>query len=222
LDELDSENLVIHTHGGAISPKLVPKLDTNLDIRLGLEVARKEAIGKAAASLIKDNSVIILNSGTTILALVKELQNHSGLTIATNNLHISNKVNTSSVRALHIFGGTVLFSSQATLGPVSLLTSGSDELEIQCDLAIIAVGGVSSDGGYSVTNLGEASMFKDMMSRANKVVILADATKFGVKLFAKLGDLSQAEYFVTDVEPPKELRTALKQAQVEIILPLKN
>jgi DeoR/GlpR family transcriptional regulator of sugar metabolism len=221
LHELNSENFLIRTHGGAISPKIVPKLDSNLDIRLGLEVARKVAIGKAAASLIKDNSVILLNSGTTILALVKELKNHSGLTIATNNLHITKELNMSSVRALHIIGGTVLFSSQATLGPVSLMTSGGDELEIQCDLTMIAVGGVSADGGYSVTNLGEASMFKDMMAHGNKIAILADASKFGMKLFAKLGDLSQADYFVTDVEPPADLKLALEKARVQIVLPPK-
>ena len=222
LDELSSENILIRTHGGAISPTLIPKPDSNLDIRTGVQIARKEAIGKAAASLISNNSVVLMNSGTTVLAVVKALSNHTGLTIATNNLHITNELKATSVRALHIFGGTVLLSSEATIGPVTLPTAGGENLEIECDIALIAVGGVSIDGGYSVSNFAEASMFREMMKRAKKVAILADATKINIKHFARLSDLSEANYFVTDIDPPKEIKNALIKANVEIILPKKD
>lgn len=222
LDELSSENILIRTHGGAISPTLIPKPDSNLDTRTGVQIARKEAIGKAAASLISNNSVVLMNSGTTVLAVVKALSNHTGLTIATNNLHITNELKATSVRALHIFGGTVLLSSEATIGPVTLPTAGGENLEIECDIALIAVGGVSIDGGYSVSNFAEASMFREMMKRAKKVAILADATKINIKHFARLSDLSEANYFVTDIDPPKEIKNALIEANVEIILPKKD
>jgi DeoR/GlpR family transcriptional regulator of sugar metabolism len=219
LDDLNLEGILIRTHGGAISPKLVPKLDSNLDIRLGIEVARKEAIGRAAASIIKDNSVVIMNSGTTVLAVAKALNNHVGLTIATNNLHVAKEIKPESVRALHIFGGTVLHSSQATIGPVNLFSSTGEVLDFRCDLALIAIGGIDHEYGYSVTNLGEASMFKQMMAQASKVGILADETKVGLKLFAKLGNLSEADYYITDTEPNKFLGNALEKAKVQIILP---
>ena len=222
LDELSSENILIRTHGGAISPTLIPKPDSNLDTRTGVQIARKEAIGKAAASLISNNSDVLMNSGTTVLAVVKALSNHTGLTIATNNLHITNELKATSVRALHIFGGTVLLSSEATIGPVTLPTAGGENLEIECDIALIAVGGVSIDGGYSVSNFAEASMFREMMKRAKKVAILADATKINIKHFARLSDLSEANYFVTDIDPPKEIKNALIEANVEIILPKKD
>ena len=222
LDELSSENILIRTHGGAISPTLIPKPDSNLDTRTGVQIARKEAIGKAAASLISNNSVVLMNSGTTVLAVVKALSNHTGLTIATNNLHITNELKATSVSALHIFGGTVLLSSEATIGPVTLPTAGGENLEIECDIALIAVGGVSIDGGYSVSNFAEASMFREMMKRAKKVAILADATKINIKHFARLSDLSEANYFVTDIDPPKEIKNALIEANVEIILPKKD
>ena len=222
LDELSSENILIRTHGGAISPTLIPKPDSNLDTRTGVQIARKEAIGKAAASLISNNSVVLMNSGTTVLAVVKALSNHTGLTIATNNLHITNELKATSVRALHIFGGTVLLSSEATIGPVTLPTAGGENLEIECDIALIAVGGVSIDGGYSVSNFAEASMFREMMKRAKKVAMLAEATKINIKHFARLSDLSEADYFVTDIDPPKEIKNALIEANVEIILPTKD
>ena len=81
---------------------------------------------------------------------------------------------------------------------------------------------MSIDGGYSVSNFAEASMFREMMKRAKKVAILADATKINIKHFARLSDLSEANYFVTDIDPPKEIKNALIEANVEIILPKKD
>ncbi len=220
LDELDADKILIRTHGGAIMPDLIPRPDTGIDVRLRVQVARKEAIGIAAATLVENNSVIIMNAGTTILAVARHLANHTGLTVVSNNLQISTELQPKSFRALHIIGGTVLHSSQATIGPVSFQTSGGGgELNIQCNLALLAVGGVSVDGGYSLNNFAETSMMKEMMARSEKVAILADSTKYGSRLFAQLGDLGRADYFVTDVVPPKNLSDALKEYKVEIVIP---
>jgi DeoR/GlpR family transcriptional regulator of sugar metabolism len=219
LDELSSDDLLIRTHGGAISMRLIPKPDSNLDLRLGIQTERKEKIARATVTLIENNCVLLMNSGTTILAVARALANHKDLTIVTNNLQIAKEISPSSVRALHIVGGTVLFSSEATIGPVALPIVGGEEIHIQCDIALISVGGVSAQGGYSVSNLAEASMFKEMIYKASKVVILADATKINLKLFAKLANLSDADYFVTDEEPPAAFKAALHEANVKLVLP---
>lgn len=220
LDELDTEKILIRTHGGAIMPDLIPRPDTGIDVRLRVQVARKEAIGAAAATLVKSNSVIIMNAGSTILAVARHLANHTGLTVVTNNLQISTELQPKSYRALYIFGGSVLHSSQATIGPVSFQTSGGGgELDIQCNLALLAVGGVSVEGGYSLNNFAETAMIKEMMARAEKVAILADSTKYDVRLFAKLADLGRPDYFVTDIVPPKDLLDALKEYKVELVIP---
>lgn len=218
LDDLDSENILIRTHGGAISPNIVPKPDTGLDVRMRVQIARKDAIASAAANLVQDNSVVIMNAGTTILAVARKLNNHTGLTVATNNLEISKELLPKCYRALHIFGGSVLHTSQATIGPVSFQALGGGDVDIQCNLALIAVGGVSLDG-YSVSNLAEASMLKEMMSRSEKVAILADSTKNGVRLFAQLAELGRADYFITDAAPPTDLSEALKKHKVQLITP---
>lgn len=218
LDDLDADNILIRTHGGAISPNIVPKPDTGVDVRMRVQTAKKEVIGAIAAGMVQDNSVVIMNAGTTIMAVARHLNNHSGLTVATNNLQISKELQPKSYRALHIFGGSVLHTSQATIGPVSFQAIGGGDVDIQCNLALIAVGGVSVDG-YSVSNLAEASMLKEMMARSEKVAILADSTKFGVRLFAQLADLGRADYFITDAAPSSDLSDALKKHKVQVITP---
>jgi DeoR family fructose operon transcriptional repressor len=220
LDELDTEGVLVRTHGGAVSLASIPRTDRGLDVRLHLQAAEKEAIANLAAGLVQDGSVIMINAGTTTLAVARALRNHRDLTIATNNLRIPAEISPKAFRDLYVFGGSVRSITQATTGPVSFsVAPGSAELDIRCDLALIAVGAVSSESGYSTSNLGDAAMMSAMMSRAAKVAILADSSKFERRFFARVADLGEADYLVTDTAPPRELAAALDAAGVEIVTP---
>lgn len=62
-------------------------------------------------------------------------------------------------------------------------------------------------------------MMSEMVSRASKVAILADSSKFGRRLFAQVADLSRVDFLVTDVAPPADLAEALRKNKVEVLLP---
>jgi DeoR family transcriptional regulator, fructose operon transcriptional repressor len=122
-----------------------------------------------------------------------------------------------AMRDLYVFGGPVRSITQATVGPVSLRVAGGFELDLRCDLALIGVGAVSADAGYSTSNLAEAAMMREMMSRAARVAILADSSKFGRRLFAQISELGSADYLITDSSPPPDLLDALSENDVEVI-----
>ena len=65
----------------------------------------------------------------------------------------------------------------------------------------------------------QASMMAGMINRAAKVVVLADSSKFGRQLFARIGPLEIADYLVTERAPEGELAEALAAAGVEVITP---
>lgn len=220
LDQLDSDGRIVRTHGGAMSLAAVSRsIDHGLDVRLRMQAGEKEIIGTLAATLVQNGSVIMLNAGTTALALARALRNHRHLTVATNNLQIPNVLLPSVFRDLYVFGGSVRSITQATTGPVSFnFRPGGGELEVRCDLALIAVGAVSGEG-YSTSNLGDAAMMAGMMSRADRVAILADSTKFGRRLFAQVSGLSGADVLVTETLPSVEMQRALADAGVELLTP---
>lgn len=219
LDQLDAEGLLIRTHGGAVSVASVPRSDRGLDVRLRMQTAEKEAIAELAAGLVVDGSVLMLNGGTTTLAVARALRDHRELTVATNNLRIPAEVPVKALRDLYVFGGSVRTVGQTTTGPVSFqLTAGGEQLAVQADLAIIAVGAVSTTG-YSTSNLGDAAMMAEMMAHASKVAILADSSKFGRRLFAQIAELGRADWFITDAPPPVDLAAALASAEVEVLTP---
>jgi DeoR family glycerol-3-phosphate regulon repressor/DeoR family fructose operon transcriptional repressor len=188
-------------------------------VRLNLQKTEKEKIAALAASLVEDGSTIMINGGTTTLALARHLHNHRDLTVATNNLLVPPAMSPPVIRDLYVFGGAVRSITQATIGPVSLRVAGDFELDLRCDLALIGVGAVSVDAGYSTSNLGEAAMMREMMSRAARVAILADSSKFGRRLFAQISELGSADYLITDASPPPDLLDALSENDVEVITP---
>lgn len=217
LDQLDGEGLVMRTRGGAVDPARMPRMDPGLNTRIQVHPDAKELIGATAASLVADGDVLIINAGTTALAVARNLREHRGLTIATNNLRLATEISPSCFRDLYLFGGDVRHAAQATIGPVAFpVSNGGHDMEIRCDLALVTVGGVSVDGGYSTSNLAEAAMMREMLGRAAKVAILADSSKFGRRLFAQITTLDAVDYFVTDQEPPADLAAALRKGRVEV------
>jgi DeoR/GlpR family transcriptional regulator of sugar metabolism len=220
LDQLDNEGLLIRTHGGAVSAHALPRPDTGLDVRLRIQVEAKETIGALAAQLVEDGSSLMVNGGTTVLALVRQLRNHRDLTIATNNLRLPMEIPTTCFRDLYVFGGPVRLVTQTTSGPVQFhVSANGSEHPVRCDLALVAVGGVSADDGYSTSNLEDAAMMRDMMERATKVAVLVDSSKFGRRLFAQVAPLYRADYFITDAAPSPELAEALTAAEVQLVNP---
>jgi DeoR family transcriptional regulator, fructose operon transcriptional repressor len=220
LDQLDADGVLVRTHGGAVSPTAVPKPDSGLEVRARVQASAKDQIGALVAGLVPDGASLIINAGTTTLALVRHLAEHRDLTIATNSLAIPAEIAPTVFRDLYVFGGAVRMSAQATVGPVAFpVMAGRLDVDIRCDLALICVGAVSQESGYSTSNLGEAAMMSEMMNRATQVAVMADSTKFGRRLFAQVAELGRADWFVTDVLPPADLAEALDAAGVEVITP---
>jgi DeoR family transcriptional regulator, fructose operon transcriptional repressor len=219
LDQLSAEGVLVRTYGGAVSLSTVSRVDRAVDVRLNLQEAEKEKIATLALSLVEDGSTIMINGGTTTLALARKLHNHRDLTVATNNLLVPPALSPAAIRDLYVFGGAVRLTTQATIGPISLRAAGGTELDIRCNLAFIGVGAISVDAGYSTSNLGEAAMMREMMARAARVAILADSSKFGRRLFAQVSELGGADYLVTDSSPPPDLLDALSENGVKLLTP---
>jgi DeoR family fructose operon transcriptional repressor len=219
LDQLATEGILVRTYGGAVSLSTVSRTDRAVDQRLTVQEQEKEKIAALAAALVQDGSTIMINGGTTTLALARNLGQHRDLTVATNNLLVPGALPPTAIRDIYVFGGAVRALTLATIGPVSFRANTGAELDISCDLALIGVGAVAADAGYTTSNLAEAAMMQEMISRAARVAILADSSKFSRRLFAQVSELGAADYLITDTAPPPDLRDALKASGVEVLTP---
>src|SRR4051812_12964123 len=74
LEALTQENKLIRTYGGALVPRDTPQPEIPMDVRLRDQVEEKQAIGRLAASLVRDGMVVALDASTTSLAVAHHLR----------------------------------------------------------------------------------------------------------------------------------------------------
>lgn len=220
LDALSSEGRIVRTRGGAMSKATTAWPELTVNVRQGVQNAAKDAIADLAVGLISDSSSIILNAGSTGLAVARRLHEMRDLTVATNNILLPSVIDPACLRELYLLGGRVRIGSQATVGALSLgLSPTGAPISIAADIALISVGAVSEDRGFSTGDPGEAQMMASMMERADTVALMVDSSKFDKRLFAEVAPLSAADYLITDAPPPARLGDALKDAGVQVLVP---
>ena len=220
LQYLHEQGVVVRSYGGVVRRDDLARFDRPFLSRMRANSDAKAAIGALAASLVSDLQTLIVNGGTTTLALARALEDKRDLTVVTNNLQLPENIPATSVRQLHIIGGQCRVISLATLGPVELPdVHGGRTHSFHADLAFIGVGGVSSEGGFTGADLRESSMIRQMIESAERVVVLADSSKFGRTAFAHIGELSIADILITEHAPAPEIGAALAEAGVELLIP---
>lgn len=219
LQYLHEQGVVVRSYGGVVRRDDLARFDPPFVSRTGANKDAKAAIGALAATLVSDQQTLIVNGGTTTLALARALKGKKDLTVVTNNLHLPGNIPAGAVSELHILGGQFRMTSFATLGPVELPdVEGGRTHAFHADLAFIGVGGVSGELGFTGGDLRESSMIRHMIERAERVVVLADSSKFGRTAFARIGELSLADGLITEKAPGQEIGAALAEAGVELLI----
>jgi DeoR family transcriptional regulator, fructose operon transcriptional repressor len=214
LDWLADQGLLARTYGGAVRLSDLTTSDTLFSDRASLNQDSKRRIALAAVGRINDGETVLLNGGTTTLAVARALSARKDLTIVTNNIRIPSEVPPSAIRDVYLLGGTCRVASHVTLGPVSFPGTAG----VSADVAVIGVGGISARAGLSTTNLPEAQMMAQMLESAHRAIVVADSSKFGRSAFAHIAPLEVVETLITDAEPEEDLRSALAAAEVELVL----
>jgi DeoR/GlpR family transcriptional regulator of sugar metabolism len=214
LEWLAKRGAVSRTYGGAVSIGAPATADTSFSDRSSVHSHEKERIALAAAERIADGETVILNGGTTTLAVARALGERRNLTIVTNNLRLPSALPPGAVRDVYLLGGSCRLASNVTIGPVTF--PGTEG--ISADIAVIGVGGVSARSGFTTSNLQEAQMMAEMMASAQRTMVVADSSKFGRSAFAHIIRLEAAASLITDSDPGEELLDALSAAEVELVV----
>ena len=155
---------------------------------------KKNGIAQCAAQLIDENDSIMIASGTTVQALSKFIKPKNKPTVITSSLYVvMHLIHDKSIEILQL-GGYIRHSSGSVIGTYAERILGN----ISCSKLILGVDGLDLDYGLSTTNLDEAQLNKKMLSSAQRIIALADSSKFRKKSFAKICDLHQIHELITD------------------------
>lgn len=210
LQELDGEGLIERSHGGALPVESVARERTYVEKQVQNKGA-KETIGRRAAEEIQDGQVVFFDSGTTTIEVARAAPPASFIA-ATNSPPLAMDLAQADVE-VKLTGGTLRQHTWALVGP-----TGESFLErTNFDRLFLGTNAITPRDGLSTPNEDEARMKSLMCQRAQRVVLVADATKIGRRSFFRFAELSDVDAFVTDAELSTDEREAFETAGVEII-----
>ena len=185
LSYLEQQKKLYRTHGSAIliSPYISDR-----------HVNEKRAIGAAAAALVSQDDSIIIASGTTMAFLAREIKPVGRLTVITAAVPVTQILSQHADVDVIQLGGITRSSSVSVVGPFaeSMLRN------FNCSKLFVGVDGIDTEFGLTTTNMLEASLNGAMINAAQKVVVLADSSKFGRRGFSKICDLEAVDRIITD------------------------
>lgn len=207
LTYLEKTGAIMRTHGSV-------RIVNPFPVRNELFSKEKLAIARCAAQMVKDNSIITLDSGTTILALARQLVNRKGLTVATNSTAIANIFCDSDVTTI-LAGGELDGPSQAVVGPHADNFFDS----IHSSILFFTATGVDMKRGLMTMSPFHTSVKRAMMKNADRRVLLLDPGKFDRLCMINLADFSEVDCLVL-AKPLEnnEFQKMLEDIGVEIIV----
>jgi DeoR/GlpR family transcriptional regulator of sugar metabolism len=212
LSELESKDLVIKTHGGALSVDNELSIDLPYANKKDLHKAEKKRIGIAATKLINDGDVIILDAGSTTFAIAQQIVNRN-ITVLTNDLKIAFELSTNSNVKLIISGGPVQRNVYTVIGS----TSEKFFNKVHVDKVFLGADAFNLECGVTNRTLEEASIKKAMIKAADEVILVTDSSKMGHKALANVCKTEDINAIVTD-KISDEYEKVFKKNSTNIIL----
>jgi DeoR family transcriptional regulator, aga operon transcriptional repressor len=213
LKHLEKKNILIRSRGGAMKRSLV-NIDLSIYDRRKQNIKLKEAIGIAAASLIRNGETVLLDTGTTVMELAKHLPKKIDITIITNSVDITFRLAEYPNVKVIMPGGMLRRNSLALVGEQAAESLRS----FFCDKYFLSADGIDVERGIMTTNIEEASLARINIKNSNQVIALIDSSKFLNKGTTAISPLSKVDTLITDSGIPSPILKEIKGLGVEVIV----
>lgn len=210
LRELAAAGLCQRVYGGAlpISPAIA-----DYDARTTVQPESKDRVARRAARLIDPGSTVILDGGTTTLAVVRALAPSLSCTIITHSPTIAAALVPHAGIDVFLLGGRLFKHSAVTCGAAAVEAAQA----ISADIFLLGVTGVRSSEGLTTGDVEEAAMKRALASRAAETYVLASTEKIGVSSQYKVLPLDEIAGIITDSPQSDPTLRDLKRNGISII-----
>ncbi|MBL7697870.1 MAG: DeoR/GlpR transcriptional regulator [Chitinophagaceae bacterium] len=210
---LEEKNLLFRTHGGATLNNPYTA-DRPVNVKEKLQAPEKMKIGAVAAKSVEANDSIIIASGTSVLALAKNIEPRESLTVITSALNVALELMKHPEVEIVQLGGVLRKSSSSVTGPYAenILS------DFSCTKLFLGVDGIDLEFGLTTTSVNEAHLNRQMIAAAQKVIVLSDSTKFGKRGLGRICGIESVDRIITDEGIPKHFVTNLEGAGIEVTI----
>jgi DeoR/GlpR family transcriptional regulator of sugar metabolism len=209
LDDLAGQGMLQRVHGGAL-----PRAPFSpYEQRVQEASTTRRALAQAAARFLHDGQVILMDSGSSVLAVATALPASLHATIVTNSLPVAAALLHHPDIEVYVLGGRLNKEAQAMVGiPVVEALR-----HFRADLCVLGVCSLHPEMGISMLDMEEASVKRAMIEQSAEVVTVADETKLGTAAPFVIGPLRALTYLVTDAAIEPDVLAPYQERGITII-----
>ncbi len=203
LSDLEERALITRTYGGAAL--LHPRAELTMNQRESTHAAAKHAIGRAAAQMIEDDDLVILDAGSTTEQIALAIGDRP-VSVVTNGLRVINRLaGLEQVRVL-VLGGGLRGINETIAGP------DAEEMlaRVYAQYAFMGVDGVDPKRGIASRTYEQSRVKSAMMRNAAQVVVVADSSKLVDQNFHYWSTLPREWTLITDHEADRDALEKLR------------
>jgi len=213
LQALAAAGRIIRSHGGAATVEQIA-FQFEFHNRSRQNEPAKRSIARAAAALVREGHSVMLDSGTTTLALAMELRQRKRLTLITPSLAIASALQPSPEVQVLLLGGYVRRDSPDLVGIVTEMNLD----HLKADWAFIGADGIDLQGNLYNASIEVCRMLTKMVAGSKAAYVLADSSKIGRTALMRFGNLSECQGLITDSSIPRKHLLALRKARVNVVV----
>ena len=211
LEALEAEGHIKRVHGGAVG---MNKLYVNMDLseRYKTNAGAKRELASLAAEFIDDNDTIFMNAGTTLTYVLRAIRDKKNISLVTNSVQNATEAALYSSFNVILLGGELDSKYQFTYG-----ADAERQLEnYHAAKCILSVDGISADSGLTLYYSNEASLARKMVEFAAQTIVVADCSKIGREVFARITDAKKTDVLITNASEKTAELAKLKKLGVKI------
>jgi len=217
LENLEARGLLRRIRGGAVSvPQTI--VEWSFTEKMAMHREEKERIGRAAAALIQNGDVVIMDSGTTVVQVARHISQAiliSGqLTVITSSLPIARELGSWKGVHLILLGGVYLPEQEVVVGPQAL----ANLAQLHADKMFLGAGGISLEGGPTTATVLDAEVDRACVGAADAVIAVVDSSKIGRRGLASVVPITELDVLITDTGAPDEFVARARELGLDVRL----
>ncbi|GAA2722632.1 DeoR/GlpR family DNA-binding transcription regulator [Cellulomonas aerilata] len=210
LRELAAAGLCQRVYGGAlpVSPAVA-----DYETRGSVAVDSKARVARTAADLVRPGSTVILDGGTTALAVARALPRDLHATVVTHSPTVTVALADHVGVEVLVLGGRLFRHSMVTCGAAAAEAAQA----VNADLFLLGVTGVHHEAGLTTGDADEAAMKRTLAGRAAETYVLGSREKLGTASPYRVLPLAEVTAVITDAAPDEPARRRLQDAGVPLL-----
>lgn len=203
LRELDAAGLLRRVHGGAIRRQPVASFSE----RATIDLPRKTALAQGLRACIRPSDTVLIDAGSTHLALARLLDDGCAATIVTNSPQIALALGGFRLTRIVLLGGTYHPALGATVGAATL----AEVARLRLDLALVGVCGLDPARGVSASDPEEAALKSAMFAASARHAVAVLNERFDDSAPFLFGAPAEIDHLVLEHDAPAASIALLRQ-----------